>query len=163
MHIWSAVPPSLVMITRKYHYARKSPKETFRPNAAKGSKEPTPDLLILCCVRSQRGECCVSVKLGAAAQREHRPFVKSAARVRGRIHRMRSVAVFRSRPETSGRLSLDRSSDRRMYSCFNRVGISDAAGQRTCLNISDVRQAVQTDDLGAAFVFCPDQGLRLFE
>ena len=41
-------------------------------------------------MRSQRGKCCVSVKFSAGAQREYRPFVQSAARIRGRIHRQRT-------------------------------------------------------------------------
>jgi hypothetical protein len=46
-------------------------------------------------VHSQRGKCCASVKFGAAAQRENQPFVQSAARIKGRIHRLQDKAPFR--------------------------------------------------------------------
>lgn len=40
-------------------------------------------------MRPQREKCCVSVEFGAAAQRENQPFVRSTARIKGRIHRLR--------------------------------------------------------------------------
>jgi len=45
-------------------------------------------------MRSQRGECCISAKLGAAARRENQPFVEGAAGIRGRIHTLRTLLPF---------------------------------------------------------------------
>jgi hypothetical protein len=52
---------------------------TLMQSAAIGRKEPTADLFILCCVRSQRENCGMSKKVRAAAQRFNRPFVDVAA------------------------------------------------------------------------------------
>lgn len=45
-------------------------------------------------MRSQRGKYCVSVKLGAAAQRENPPFKQSATRIKRRMHRLRTKPTF---------------------------------------------------------------------
>lgn len=48
-------------------------------NAANDGKEPRADLLVLCCVRSQRGNCCNCGNLYAAVRRNFRPFRRAAA------------------------------------------------------------------------------------
>jgi len=51
------------------------PDRTFEQSAANDWSEPTPDVLILCCVRSQR-ECCYNgVNSYAAVPRENRSFL----------------------------------------------------------------------------------------
>jgi hypothetical protein len=55
------------------------PNRTFVRTAANVFFEPTPDLFILCCERSQRGNCCGNVSFYAAAQRRKRPFMRAAA------------------------------------------------------------------------------------
>jgi hypothetical protein len=42
--------------------------------------EPTPGLLILCCMHSKHESCCKSVNSYAAAPREKRSFMQTAAR-----------------------------------------------------------------------------------
>ena len=54
----------------------------FRQVAADSTTEPTPDLLILCCVRSQRGNCCGRVNFYTAARRENRSFIRITAKLR---------------------------------------------------------------------------------
>ena len=58
------------------------PERTFTLGAANGSCEPTPDLLILCCVRSQRGSCCNNVNFYAAARQRNQSFMRTAADVK---------------------------------------------------------------------------------
>ena len=48
--------------------------------------EPTPVLVISCCVRSQRDKCGISEKRSAAVQRKDRTFIQTAAGTNGRIH-----------------------------------------------------------------------------
>ena len=41
--------------------------------------QPYPAIVILCCARTQRGDCCSCGKFGAATQFENRPFTKAVA------------------------------------------------------------------------------------
>lgn len=50
--------------------------------AVKVSYEPRADLLILCCVHPQRGNCCNSVKFYAAARQEKRSLMRAAAKTK---------------------------------------------------------------------------------
>ena len=54
--------------------------------------EPTPEVSDSWCARSQRQKCCVSVKSGTEARRKNRSFMQTAARINGRIHRVRDTA-----------------------------------------------------------------------
>jgi len=70
------------------------PNRTFMTFAANGSLEPTPDLLILCCVRSQRGNCCISINSHATVLRENRSFMPAAARMRRPRIKSRTKLLF---------------------------------------------------------------------
>jgi hypothetical protein len=75
------------------------PYRTFVTTAANVFFEPTPDLLILCCVRSQRSNCCGSVNFYAAARRENRSFMRAAVETtRSRIKSRAKLAFAASAP-----------------------------------------------------------------
>jgi hypothetical protein len=58
----------------------KAEKQAFAQIAAKIRKEPITDLLILCCVRSQRGNCCNCKNSAVATRRENQSFEQFAAK-----------------------------------------------------------------------------------
>lgn len=47
--------------------------------AANGRNEPFVVVQNSCCLRSQRGKCCVGVESGAAERRKNKPFMLSEA------------------------------------------------------------------------------------
>ena len=69
---------------------RRPAHQTSVPCAAKVCKEPIVETLNSCGVRSQLAKCCVSVKSGAAPQREDQPFMRIAARNSTRILGLRT-------------------------------------------------------------------------
>ena len=58
-------------------------ERTFEQSAANGKKEPKAEATDLCCVRSQRGNCCNSVNFCAAVRRENRSFMRAVAGTTG--------------------------------------------------------------------------------
>ena len=56
--------------------------------------EPTPEVSIFCCVRSQRGKCRESASSGAASQQENLPDLVTAAQRRRRIPTLRMDLHF---------------------------------------------------------------------
>lgn len=75
---WSLMPRPQRSVTRACFLMER----TFVQSAANAGSEPTPDLLILCCVRSQRGNCCGRVNFYTAARRENRSFIRITAKLR---------------------------------------------------------------------------------
>ena len=66
-------------------------KRTFDQLAANGGREPDSAIMILCCVRSQRGKCGMSEKPHAVARREKPPFEDAAAWFWSRNYRSRDI------------------------------------------------------------------------
>ena len=64
---------------------------TFGQGAANGGLEPDSAIMILCCVRSQRGKCGMSEKPHAVARREKPPFEDAAAWFWSRNYRSRDI------------------------------------------------------------------------
>tara|TARA_R110002095_G_scaffold80204_1_gene68889 strand:- start:578 stop:841 length:264 start_codon:yes stop_codon:yes gene_type:complete len=54
-------------------------EQPFRLRAANSLEEPDPVIVILCCARTQHEECGTSERTFAAAQRDKRSFMQSAA------------------------------------------------------------------------------------
>ena len=60
-------------------WASSASERTFNQSVANGKKEPTAEVLILCCVRLQHGMCCIGEGFDAAIRRKKQPFAQPGA------------------------------------------------------------------------------------